>query len=62
MILSTVALLTERPDPDEDQIRHGLEGNICRCTGYQNIIRSVQRSAHALKESTAPTAIEGANS
>ncbi len=62
MILSTVALLNESPDPGEDEIRHGLEGNICRCTGYQNIVKSVQRSAIALRESAAPTAIESANS
>ena len=62
MILSTVALLGESPDPDEEQIRHGLEGNICRCTGYQNIVKSVQRSAEALRESAAPTPIESASS
>ena len=61
MILSTIALLNETPDPDEDEIRHGLEGNICRCTGYQNIINAVRSSVGALRESTAPTAIEGAN-
>lgn len=62
MILSTVALLNENPDPNEDEIRHGLEGNICRCTGYQNIVKSVQRSAVVLREGAAPSAIESANS
>lgn len=62
MILSTVALLNESPTPDEDQIRHALEGNICRCTGYQNIVKSVQRSAAALQESAEPSAIESAHS
>lgn len=62
MILSTVALLHETPEPDEDQIRHGIEGNICRCTGYQNILKSVQSSAVALRENAAPTTIESASS
>ncbi len=41
MILSTVALLADDPDPDDETIRHGLEGNICRCTGYHNIVKAV---------------------
>ena len=45
MVLSTVALLAEMPDPDEGQIRHALEGNICRCTGYQPIVNSVRLAA-----------------
>jgi carbon-monoxide dehydrogenase small subunit len=36
------------PNPTEEQIRHGLEGNICRCTGYQNIVRAVQEAASAM--------------
>ena len=48
MILSTVALLADDPDPSEDAIRHGLEGNICRCTGYHNIVRSVRTAAAML--------------
>jgi len=48
MVLSTVALLAEAPDPDEGQIRHALEGNICRCTGYQPIINSVRLAAKEL--------------
>ncbi|MBA3451419.1 MAG: (2Fe-2S)-binding protein, partial [Chloroflexia bacterium] len=39
MVLSAVALLADDPDPSEEAIRHGLEGNICRCTGYHNIVR-----------------------
>jgi carbon-monoxide dehydrogenase small subunit len=35
-------LLRENPHPTQDEIRHGLEGNLCRCTGYQNIVRAVQ--------------------
>jgi len=41
MVLAAVSLLAENPDPSEEDIRHGLEGNLCRCTGYQNIVRSV---------------------
>lgn len=48
MILSTVALLADDPDPDEERIRHELEGNICRCTGYHNIILSVKKAAAEL--------------
>jgi aerobic carbon-monoxide dehydrogenase small subunit len=41
MIMAAAALLQENPTPSEQEIRHGLEGNLCRCTGYHNIIRSV---------------------
>jgi carbon-monoxide dehydrogenase small subunit len=47
MILQAVQLLQERPNPTEAEIRHGLEGNLCRCTGYHNIVRAVQRAAAA---------------
>lgn len=49
MIMTTSALLKANPDPTEAEIRHGIEGNICRCTGYQNIIKSVQYAADKLK-------------
>ncbi|WP_052665306.1 (2Fe-2S)-binding protein [Nitriliruptor alkaliphilus] len=49
MIMASAALLEENPDPSEDQIRQGLEGNLCRCTGYVNIVRSVQRAAAELR-------------
>jgi carbon-monoxide dehydrogenase small subunit len=42
MVMSVRALLKDNPDPDEHQIRHGLAGNICRCTGYHNIVRAVE--------------------
>ncbi len=42
MIMMTTALLEEHPNPTDDQIRHALEGNICRCTGYQNIVKAVK--------------------
>ncbi|MFM9106595.1 MAG: (2Fe-2S)-binding protein [Chloroflexota bacterium] len=45
MIMSSHALLERNPNPSEDEIRHALEGNLCRCTGYQNIVRAVQRAA-----------------
>lgn len=48
MIMTSVALLDRIPDPTIDQIRTGLEGNLCRCTGYQNIIKAVQAAAGAM--------------
>lgn len=45
MIMATVDLLANNPDPTEEEIRDGLEGNLCRCTGYQNIVRAVQLAA-----------------
>jgi aerobic carbon-monoxide dehydrogenase small subunit len=47
MILAAVDLLRENPDPTEQEIREGLEGNLCRCTGYENIVRAVRRAAQA---------------
>jgi aerobic carbon-monoxide dehydrogenase small subunit len=44
-VMATVSLLAETPNPTEQQIRHGLEGNLCRCTGYHNIVRAVQEAA-----------------
>jgi carbon-monoxide dehydrogenase small subunit len=41
MIMASVALLAENPSPTEHEVRHGLEGNLCRCTGYQNIVNAV---------------------
>jgi len=41
MVMAAVSLLAENPDPTEDEVRHGLEGNLCRCTGYHNIVKSV---------------------
>jgi len=45
MIMSGVGLLSQNPHPSEDEIRHALEGNICRCTGYQNIVAAIQYAA-----------------
>jgi carbon-monoxide dehydrogenase small subunit len=45
MIMQSVDLLNDNPNPTEDEIRLGLEGNLCRCTGYHNIVRAVQTAA-----------------
>ena len=50
MIMAGVALLQRDPDPSEQQVRDWLEGNICRCTGYHNIVRAVLAAAVAMRE------------
>jgi carbon-monoxide dehydrogenase small subunit len=45
MVMSTAALLAENAKPSEEEVRHYLEGNICRCTGYQNIVRAVMAAS-----------------
>ncbi len=45
MIMAAAALLERTPNPTEEEIRHGLEGNLCRCTGYHNIVKAVQSAA-----------------
>jgi carbon-monoxide dehydrogenase small subunit len=47
MILAATDLLRDNPHPTEEEIRDGLEGNLCRCTGYENIVRAVKRAAEA---------------
>jgi carbon-monoxide dehydrogenase small subunit len=47
MVLTTVSLLEDNPSPSEDEVRKALEGNLCRCTGYQNIVKAVQAVAEA---------------
>src|SRR5215469_10537049 len=49
MIMAAADLLKENPHPTEEQVREGLEGNLCRCTGYQNIVRAVLKAAQADK-------------
>jgi carbon-monoxide dehydrogenase small subunit len=49
MMLAAKALLDENPDPSEDEIRWALSGNLCRCTGYQNIVKSVLWAAEKLR-------------
>jgi aerobic carbon-monoxide dehydrogenase small subunit len=46
-IMAAISLLDEHPDPSEDEIRLGLEGNLCRCTGYHNIVKAVRAAAQA---------------
>lgn len=48
MIMQAVDIATDHPAPTEDEVRHGLEGNLCRCTGYHNIVRAVQQGAAAM--------------
>jgi carbon-monoxide dehydrogenase small subunit len=53
MIMSTLQLLERNPHPSEAEIREGLQGNLCRCTGYHNIVKSVQHAAEHMKEGAA---------
>ncbi|MDY0884990.1 (2Fe-2S)-binding protein [Dongia soli] len=48
MVMSAIDLVKNNPDPSEQQIREGLEGNICRCTGYHNIVKAVKAGAQAM--------------
>jgi aerobic carbon-monoxide dehydrogenase small subunit len=50
MIMTAADLLQSNPSPSEADIRHALEGNLCRCTGYQNIVEAIQTAATALRE------------
>jgi carbon-monoxide dehydrogenase small subunit len=56
MIISAVGLLAENPSPTEDEIRHGIEGNLCRCTGYHNIVRAIEYAAAKMRGETPPPA------
>jgi aerobic carbon-monoxide dehydrogenase small subunit len=49
MIMAAADLLRQHPDPSDEQIRHGLEGNLCRCTGYENIVRAVRYAAERMR-------------
>jgi carbon-monoxide dehydrogenase small subunit len=49
MIMAAADLLAENPNPSEEEVRHGLEGNLCRCTGYQNIVQAVLQAAAELR-------------
>jgi carbon-monoxide dehydrogenase small subunit len=60
MLLSTLQLLLENADPSEDEIRHGIAGNLCRCTGYHFIVTSIQDAARRLRDGPgAPAAASG---
>lgn len=50
MMMTSVALLEKNPHPTEDEIRHGISGNLCRCTGYMNIVKAVQYAADKMAE------------
>ncbi|MEE3850180.1 (2Fe-2S)-binding protein [Gordonia sp. LSe1-13] len=54
MIMSTIDLLAQNPKPDEHAVREGLEGNLCRCTGYQNIVRAALDAAQRLQADESP--------
>ena len=54
MVMAAVDLLRDVPDPTEDQVREGLEGNLCRCTGYQNIVDAVLQAAGELRTGATP--------
>jgi carbon-monoxide dehydrogenase small subunit len=58
MIMASIDLLKENPDPSESEVREGIEGNLCRCTGYQNIVRAVRQAAAEMRgqESADPQA------
>ena len=49
MIMTAVDLLKHNPSPSEEEIRHGIEGNLCRCTGYHNIVKSIQYAAEHMR-------------
>jgi carbon-monoxide dehydrogenase small subunit len=49
MIMAAADLLNRNPDPSEEEIRHGIEGNLCRCTGYQNIVKAVEAAAGEMR-------------
>ena len=62
MIMASIDLLNDNPDPSEDEVREGIEGNLCRCTGYQNIVRAVQQAAGEMNGRTAAADTLGAQS
>jgi carbon-monoxide dehydrogenase small subunit len=53
MMITAVQLLERNPNPTEDEIRHALEGNLCRCTGYQNIVSAIQYAADKMRTASA---------
>jgi carbon-monoxide dehydrogenase small subunit len=58
MIMQAAWLLGENPDPSEAEIREGISGNLCRCTGYVNIVRSIQQAAGEMRSSAAAPVAE----
>jgi carbon-monoxide dehydrogenase small subunit len=58
MIMTTASLLARNPDPTEEEIRHELHGNLCRCTGYHTIVNAVRKSAELLASGAEPAPID----
>jgi aerobic carbon-monoxide dehydrogenase small subunit len=56
MIMAAADLLRRNPDPSEEEVRHGLEGNLCRCTGYENIVKAVMSAAGRVRGAEEVTA------
>jgi carbon-monoxide dehydrogenase small subunit len=56
MIMAAADLLKQDTDPTDEEIRHAIEGNICRCTGYHNIVVAIREAARAMREGAAPAA------
>jgi len=56
MIMTAVDLLDRNPDPTDDEIRHAIEGNFCRCTGYQNIVAAIRHAAETMRSGAAASA------
>jgi carbon-monoxide dehydrogenase small subunit len=56
MIMAATDLLARDPDPSDEAIRHAIEGNICRCTGYQNIVAAIREAAKMLRAGAAANA------
>jgi carbon-monoxide dehydrogenase small subunit len=54
MIMAAYDLLQQNPEPTDEEVRHGLEGNLCRCTGYHNIVRAVQYAAAKMRSEEVP--------
>jgi aerobic carbon-monoxide dehydrogenase small subunit len=55
MMMTAVALLQNNPDPTEEEIRWAISGNLCRCTGYVNIVKSIQHAAKQMREEQSPS-------
>ena len=56
MLMAAVGLLADNPDPSEDEIRHGIDGNLCRCTGYHNIVKSIEYAGAKMRGEEPPPA------
>ena len=62
MVMASTSLLAENPHPSEQQVREGLEGNFCRCTGYHNIVRSVLAAAESFSGAAPSDGSDGSDS